>query len=236
MRREDFPIDFSGLVFDEARHVYTVNGEVYESVTSLLAREADFREDTVIDKIIRMPNSVYYNASPAEIKEYWRFTAERGTEYHSTVEKWLTGETKRHQHQNWFLANGISPVDTFTEIRVYSTTLKISGTIDLVKIDHKEKTIVVSDLKTSRKIDEKKFLSFNKQVLYYCWVLKFRLAETKSPLSEYTIRPGGIIHVQPANDFLQNRHSAEMRTPTFIPLGNTIIEELVIEEIIERLK
>ena len=103
--------------------------------------------------------SKYSNYTVESLIAEWKQKADYGTHVHNEIESWIKKkiqpkELKSINGKNW-LENyqKKSNSDIFSEVIIYSTELKIAGTIDIIAKDNSTGFYELIDWKTSRKID-----------------------------------------------------------------------------------
>lgn len=132
---------FPELTFDEARHIYRLNGSVIPSVTTLMKPLSD---------------NIYSTVDPEVLDK----AARRGTAIHNAVENYTqfgiedippvyAGYFEAFK-QWWELRK---PVALATECRVYHKILRYAGTSDLICIINDRLTLV--DYKSSAQVNTK---------------------------------------------------------------------------------
>ncbi len=107
--------------------------------------------------------SKYSNFTVESLIAEWKQKADYGTHVHNEIESWIKKkiqpkELKSINGKNW-LENyqGKSNSDIFSEVIIYSTELKIAGTIDIIAKDNSTGSYELIDWKTSRKIDRNSY-------------------------------------------------------------------------------
>ena len=89
----------------------------------------------------------------------WDSAADYGTTVHDEIENWIKNgiepeEQKAKNGKNWLENYQLkSNIDILSEIIVYSTELKIAGTVDILAKDHATGWYELIDWKTSKKIE-----------------------------------------------------------------------------------
>ena len=89
----------------------------------------------------------------------WDSAADYGTTVHDEIENWIKNgiepvEQKAKNGKNWLENYQLkSNIDILSEIIVYSTELKIAGTVDILAKDNNTCQYELIDWKTSKKIE-----------------------------------------------------------------------------------
>ena len=134
---------FDALHFDEAKHVYTVDGEMFPSVTT----------------IIKPITDAYYGAIDNRVLEV---AASRGTAVHNAIELWNDMQVEDipeefygyfGAYKDWFEER--KPIIDASELRMFHPILRYAGTCDLLCTIDGEKVLV--DYKTSSKVIDKAY-------------------------------------------------------------------------------
>lgn len=123
-------IDMTGLVFEETKHIYTLNGITIPSVSTIM-------EPLNADKYSGISKATLDNA------------ANKGTAVHDCIENWIKFDfmdiPPEHQSyidgfMNWWKKN--SPKVVGSEIRMYHKLLEYGGTCDLLAYINERLTLV----------------------------------------------------------------------------------------------
>lgn len=130
---------FPELRFEEERHIYTMNGQVLPSVTT----------------VMQFLNNELYKGIDEEVM---RVAAGRGTAVHNAVENYALYGIKDIEPKyggyfdafvKWWKENRPEPLAT--ESRMYHKYLRYSGTADMLCIIHGKKVLI--DYKTSAAVN-----------------------------------------------------------------------------------
>lgn len=153
MGKQELKLKFQDtkLNFDPEKHIYDYDGQVLTSVTSFLKQWFPFDKDGIASMCARRRKT-----TKEAILQEWTEKANFGTYIHALAEKYANGEELTNTEEQ-----EISHVITFfeetklkpflSEAIVWSTTLGIAGTIDLIAEDEKGDFWIV-DWKTSSQI------------------------------------------------------------------------------------
>lgn len=214
MIKSTFPYLNKTLTFNAKKHEYIYEGVKLESVTGFLKQfEEPFNPYTISERVSRNPNSEYYNMDPAEIRKLWTKTASRGTKKHNKIEDWLNFKTKTCDEAEFLTKLGITPESSWSEIPLVSSPLLLAGTADIITQDT-DKTLIVWDIKTAKKVDDDKIKKFSLQVMIYCLMLK-HMTDGK-----IKIKPGGIISIKPLSNISEGINH-NFNPPSFIPIDES---------------
>lgn len=145
---------FAPLEFEEKRHIYTVDGEKYPSVSSLVEGHADkFDEGYWLPRCAKKEGVTEH-----ELKHKWQTinkeACDLGHETHEFLEHFdglKTPGTPQEKAGIQYLKDTLPEYDIlFKEIRMYSRKYKYAGTADLL-LQHKVTgKIVLADYKTNK--------------------------------------------------------------------------------------
>jgi len=162
----------SKVIFEEKRHIYTIDGVKYESATRFLKQYCQPFDSEFFSKKIAKKEGV----SQAEILARWDeerdMSTVRGNGVHSYIELKQRGFDVRPpnkiiirqygQLQKFLSDNDIIPL--FNEFKTYNPVLKIAGTMDALYWSKREGKFVILDWKTNKKLEEenpyKKFCKY----------------------------------------------------------------------------
>lgn len=132
--------EFPELLFEEKRHIYTLNGQIFPSVTTVMKP---------------LDNALYKGID----EEVMRTAAARGTAIHNAAENFALygAEDIEPEFQGYFDAflkwwSDYNPEPLATESRLYHKYLMYSGTADLPCIISGKRTLV--DYKTSAVVNK----------------------------------------------------------------------------------
>lgn len=150
------------LDFDEGRHIYSVNGEEYTSVTTHVK---SYCEDFDADKVAAKMAAMSLSKTESDYKEEWRAKAEYGTSVHKEIENYFSGidNTSPSIEFKYFLELWPHVLEKYpeytaihSELRMFCPRRKLAGTADLVMVNTKGDAIIL-DWKTSKKIYTKPY-------------------------------------------------------------------------------
>lgn len=165
------PLDlFQGLHFDEKKHLYSYDGRILPSVTTVLKKYFEpFDRDKVAKKVSENPNSPYYGKSIKEIIEEWKKSGLSGTLTHEMIENYINNNDhsfskdevankKAFHARKWLFEEVIKrdPLFIITEFRLFDLELNIAGTADLF-VMWKDHSVSLGDWKTNKSIDMTSF-------------------------------------------------------------------------------
>lgn len=165
----------ANITFEEAEHIYTINGErgTYMSCTTWNhAHFGHFDADAVIGNIVRKweyrndPKYKYYGMTPEQIKQSWndncKAASTAGTKMHFDIECYynnlsVENESIEFQYFRNFLADWPQLEAYRTEWMVYDEEHKLCGSIDMVFRDKETGVFHIYDWKRAREITDKSF-------------------------------------------------------------------------------
>ena len=134
------PPTFDELSFEEARHIYTLNGAVIPSVTTIMRP---------------LSQSLYKGVDEAILNK----AAARGTAVHNAIENYtLFGLSDIEPMYQGYLdayiswCNDFNPQPISTECKVYHKVLRYAGTSDLIAMIEDKRILV--DYKTSATVNK----------------------------------------------------------------------------------
>ena len=197
----------------------------YLGVTSWLGSfEAPFIPEEVARKVSKNPNSEYFDIPISDIIKMWNDTATRGNRKHKEIEDWLKGVGEKNEHCS-IIENslGISPDNSFAEIKLYCDEFRLTGKPDIIQeIKEKDYTIYnIHDIKTFKKNNKDKLIQASKQILIYCKMLRELIRN-----DDIIIRPGKIIVISPKNNISENVWF-EFSEPEIFDIEKGIMEDLI---------
>jgi hypothetical protein len=165
----------SRIVFDEAPHIYYIDGSCdgYTSVTTFNhAHFEKFDSDKIINNMMkskRWPQNKYYGQTSDEIKAGWDKNrdeaAASGTKMHYDIECYynkmnVMNDSIEYQYFKNFLENYPELQPYRTEWMIFHEELKLAGSIDMVFRDAVDGSLLIYDWKRCKEIV--KTNSFNK--------------------------------------------------------------------------
>ena len=132
----------------------------FTSVTTYLDHFFEgFDAEKVANKLIKN-HPKYKNKTVDSLIAEWDESAKYGTMVHDELENWVKNsvepkDVKSINGKNWLIAyQAKSDIDVLSEIIIYSTELKIAGTIDILAKDNNTDEYIIIDWKTSKKINK----------------------------------------------------------------------------------
>lgn len=150
------------------KHIYVICGETdYMSVTTFVHSHFDhFDAEKVAEQISNSKKAImdeeyeYYSMSKEEILEYWSNNAQKGTDLHYDIECYYNNIPRSNNSIEYkYFMNFVRDHQDFvafrTEWRIYSSKLKLAGSIDMVFIDPKTGKLKIYDWKRSKEIKKK---------------------------------------------------------------------------------
>jgi len=144
------------LEFDENTHTYRLNGKKLISVTTFIkAFFSEFNEREIIPELQKSVNSPYFMKSTDEIKAMWKAETEAGTKLHKDIEDYYNGievwnDSIEFEYFIKFCNDHQDLKPIKTELKVYSETWGIAGTIDMIY--KKGEGLVLCDWKRAKNI------------------------------------------------------------------------------------
>lgn len=142
------------VTYDHKRHYETESGEKFTSVTTFLSKTKD-------EKDVKVLNEWRKRVGVKEANRVSNQATSFGTKLHSACEMLLSNKYSLDLFEGSLpFQERFVPIKDFleekvdvllgSEIMVYSPTLKLAGSVDLVYQD-KEGNVIVADFKTSKK-------------------------------------------------------------------------------------
>jgi ATP-dependent exoDNAse (exonuclease V) beta subunit len=154
------------ILFDAQKHIYTIEGEIYTSVTTLIHKYfPEFNAELVINKMMKKENwekCKYFGMTKEEIKKMWSDKCIKscylGTILHDRIENFYLNGCKDNnnddicftQFLNFFKEEKLIPYRT--EWRVFSDDHKVAGSIDIVFEGNKKGSVKLYDWKRTQEI------------------------------------------------------------------------------------
>lgn len=192
----------------------------YLGVTSFLdSFEEPFNALEIATKVSNIPSSEYYGFDVELIIKHWKNTGIRGNKKHKEIEDWLKFNMVSDVCLDLKENLGISPDNSFSEIKIYSNELHLNGFIDIVQKN--KETIFVHDIKTFSKISDDKIDKASKQIFLYCKMLRENI-----PDKNIRIKPGKIIIIRPKAKVTDKVDYLEFHEPEYINVNKNVIEYL----------
>jgi hypothetical protein len=129
----------------------------YFSVTKWLSEDEEpFDAMAIASKVCTYKGSEYFGMDPNTIVKLWDLTGKRGSDKHQEIENWLRGVNPTCEFKKEFEQLGITPDTSWSEIKLYSDWLCLSGIIDIIQGGNK--SYIVHDIKTFKKMTEDKLI------------------------------------------------------------------------------
>lgn len=170
MRNDNSPqflLDARNLIFNQKEHTYFFNNKELISVTNFIDI---FSWPFDPDKSILNRCAAKRGISPSKLQKEWEKTgtdaASLGNQWHSSIEYYInTGKIRKNKFTDMvqtFIKEYTLNGQVFSETRVFSEELLISGTVDVLEVID-NKYLNVKDWKTNKKIDD---WSFGRKMKY----------------------------------------------------------------------
>lgn len=211
------------LQFDKEKHKYYLNAHELTSVTTYIDKyKQEFQSYKIANNVCKKYNEKHSligkhnQRKPEYYLELWRakrdFACNRGTIIHLYAESYpYFDEIKLKEHQyihNFFNDLDDNLIFIGSEIRLYSTTFKLAGTVDLLFYNIETNKFIICDFKTNEDIYKKEsgFLSEpfvnlkNTKLNNYCLQLNFYKYCFEEMFPEYKIDKLWVIWLNETND------------------------------------
>ena len=148
------------LISDNHQYVLETNPEIeFSSVTTLIDTLFEPFDEIEIAENLCATNPKYMSMEPNELIAKWHESRDHGTKVHEEIELALKkgiepSEPKAKIALQWLDKYTMkSDIEIFSEVIIYSTDLKIAGTIDILAYDKIQEHFEIIDWKTGKKID-----------------------------------------------------------------------------------
>lgn len=104
----------------------------------------------------------YIGMEPQELVKIWEQSAKDGTEVHKEIDNFIkTGKSPKKDKSKiaveWLKKIDRSKYDILSEVIIYSKEIKMAGTVDLLLINKKNKSIDIYDWKTTKSIKKNSY-------------------------------------------------------------------------------
>ena len=175
LKKINYFIKDDNIIFDPINHKYTIKGVNYEkSVTSFVkGLFADFDCDNVIYNILRSrkiysPDYEYYGMNKEDIKNLWKHQTNLGTLLHEDIERFYSdlppiNTSKEYNFFLNFVKCNPHYIPFRSEWRIYSESIKLCGTVDMVyKLSNGH--YIIADWKRTKHINMNQ--SYDKYCIY----------------------------------------------------------------------
>jgi len=149
------------IVLDKDAHEYSLLTQqdlVFTSVTTFIDQFFEgFDSEKIATNLVEM-NPRYAGRTVESLIAEWSATGEHGTLVHDEIDNWIKNgiepiETKAINGKKWLQNYKLkSDINVLSEVIVYSTDLKIAGTVDILALDKTTGKYELIDWKTSKKI------------------------------------------------------------------------------------
>lgn len=156
---------------DSGRYYVNDNGNKFDSVTTMLSKTKD------MSTLNKWKKRVGKKEAQKVIKE----STDKGTSLHNSIEQSLLYNTLPQQFNNELEEKRFNSINTFLqndikilkgcELPLYSKSLSLAGTCDIIYINHNDE-LIVGDLKTSlRKKKDEWLIDYYLQITIYSIML-----------------------------------------------------------------
>ena len=150
------------IVLDKAVHEYSLQTQpdlVFTSVTTFIDGFFEsFDSEKIAAKLVKT-HPRYADRTVESLIAEWDAAGQHGTDVHEEIENWIKngvepGKTKAAAGVSW-LKNyqKKSDIQVLSEVIIYSTELKMAGTVDVLALDKTTGNYEIIDWKTSKRID-----------------------------------------------------------------------------------
>ena len=149
------------IVLDKDAHEYSLLTQpdlVFTSVTTFIDQFFEGFDSEKIATNLVETNPRYAGRTVESLIAEWAATGEHGTQIHDEIDNWIKNgiepiETKAINGKKWLQKyKQKSDINVLSEVIVYSTDLKIAGTMDILALDKTTGRYELIDWKTSKKI------------------------------------------------------------------------------------
>lgn len=170
------------MQFHKTWHRYVFDGGIkYTSVTNFTSQfTKPFNIDEIASSLAVSPSSNYYGLTKDEIIAQWDAMNRLGTNFHSKIEDYFDGRLgENFKYKDIFDNWGLTPDNVISELTVFSTKLRLAGTIDIIKIIERQNDVILEiyDIKTTKDIqfDYEKLKKASFQITLYKLLLETML-------------------------------------------------------------
>ena len=150
------------IVLDKAVHEYSLQTQpdlVFTSVTTFIDEFFEsFDSEKIAAKLVKT-HPRYADRTIESLIAEWDAAGQHGTDVHEEIENWIKngvepGKAKAASGVSW-LKNyqKKSDIQVLSEVIIYSTELKMAGTVDVLALDKTTGNYEIIDWKTSKRID-----------------------------------------------------------------------------------
>jgi len=150
------------IVLDKDAHEYnllTQSDLAFTSVTTFVDQFFEGFDSEKIATNLVETNPRYAGRTVESLIAEWAAAGEHGTQVHDEIDNWIKNgiepiETKAINGKKWLQNYKLkSDINVLSEVIVYSTELKIAGTVDILALDKTTGRYELIDWKTSKKIE-----------------------------------------------------------------------------------
>jgi len=153
------------ISLDQASHTYTHKSHPKVDFTSCTRVIGSFFEPfdaPAIAKNLTENYKKYQGMSPDELIKQWQDNADYGSLVHAEIDAFVRDNIPAKEDPSkagieWLQQQSWPAEQVFSEVILYSTELKLAGTIDLITQDPQTGALTLYDWKTSKRIDRKAF-------------------------------------------------------------------------------
>ena len=150
------------IVLDKVVHEYSLRTQpdlVFTSVTTFIDGFFEsFDSEKIATKLVKT-HPRYADRTVESLIAEWDAAGQHGTDVHEEIENWIKngvepGKAKATAGVSW-LKNyqKKSDIQVLSEVIIYSTELKMAGTVDVLALDKTTGNYEIIDWKTSKRID-----------------------------------------------------------------------------------
>ena len=150
------------IVLDKEKHEYSLVTQpdlVFTSVTTFIDQFFEGFDSEKIATNLVATHPRYADRTVESLIAEWDAAGQHGTDVHEEIENWIKngvepGKAKAAAGVSW-LKNyqKKSDIQVLSEVIIYSTELKMAGTVDVLALDKTTGNYEIIDWKTSKRID-----------------------------------------------------------------------------------
>ena len=156
------PITDNRISLIKESHKYVLKGHPeleFSSVTTEVEKYFEPFDEVAIATNLCSTHHNYIGMDPGDLISKWHAARDHGSKVHDEIELFLKegvepSEPKARTALQWLKKYCMkSDIEIIPEVIVYSTELRIAGTLDILAYDKKEDVYEIIDWKTSKKIE-----------------------------------------------------------------------------------